>query len=66
MPKMKTRKSVSKRIKQTATGKIMRKQAGVRHLNTCKSRKRKRQLGRDCQVSTASRNLVALALPYGV
>lgn len=42
----KTRKSVAKRFKLTATGKVMRARAGRRHLAECKSAKRKRQLAK--------------------
>jgi large subunit ribosomal protein L35 len=42
----KTRKSVAKRFKLTATGKVMRSRAGRRHLAECKSAKRKRQLAK--------------------
>ena len=44
MPKMKTKKSASKRIKMSATGKVMRSQAGKSHLNGYKPRGRKRNL----------------------
>ena len=44
MPKKKTSKSVSKRVKVTATGKIKFKHPGRGHLLTNKSRKRKRSL----------------------
>ena len=44
MPKMKTRKGVTKRVRVTKTGKIMRRKAGLRHLLSGKSRKRKRHL----------------------
>ncbi len=44
MPKMKTRKGVTKRVRVTKNGKIMRRKAGLRHLLSSKSRKRKRQL----------------------
>ncbi len=47
----KTRKSVSKRFKITATGKVMRTRAGRRHLAECKSAKRKRQLAKQTLVS---------------
>jgi large subunit ribosomal protein L35 len=40
MPKMKTRKSVSKRIKVTATGKFMMRKPGRGHLLSNKSGKR--------------------------
>ena len=44
MPKMKTKKSASKRMKMSATGKVMRTQAGKAHLNGDKPRGRKRNL----------------------
>ena len=66
MPKMKTRKSVAKRLKQTGTGKFMRKSAGVRHLNTGKTAKRKRRLGRDTIIQAVDLNRVKRSLPYGL
>ena len=39
MPKMKTRKSVSKRIKVTATGKFLKRKPGRGHLLSTKSGK---------------------------
>jgi large subunit ribosomal protein L35 len=42
---IKTRKSVSKRFKVTATGKVLRSGAGKRHLLASKSPKRRRHLG---------------------
>lgn len=44
MPKQKTRKSVAKRFKKTANGKIKRESAGRGHLFTNKSTKQKRRL----------------------
>ncbi|MFN7182014.1 MAG: 50S ribosomal protein L35 [Planctomycetota bacterium] len=44
MPKLKTRKAVSKRIKITARGKLKHNQPGRRHLLQTKTAKRKRQL----------------------
>ncbi|MDA0576778.1 MAG: 50S ribosomal protein L35 [Verrucomicrobia bacterium] len=49
MPKQKTKKSAAKRLKRTATGKIMAKRAGTGHLMSNKSSKRKRNL-RGCGV----------------
>jgi large subunit ribosomal protein L35 len=46
MPKMKTHKASRKRFKVSANGKLMRTQAGKKHLNSPKSGKRKRQLRR--------------------
>ena len=44
MPKMKTHKASRKRFKISAKGKLLRSQAGKKHLNSPKSAKRKRQL----------------------
>ncbi|MBQ4439526.1 MAG: 50S ribosomal protein L35 [Kiritimatiellae bacterium] len=44
MPKMKTKKCAVKRMKMSANGKVMRSQAGKKHLNTGKTRARKRNL----------------------
>ncbi|MEI6210917.1 MAG: 50S ribosomal protein L35 [bacterium] len=44
MPKKKTKKGAAKRMKMSATGKILYARAGKGHLNLCKSRKRKRNL----------------------
>ncbi len=41
---MKTKKCATKRIKMSATGKILRTQAGKSHLNGYKPRGRKRNL----------------------
>ena len=66
MPKMKTRKCVAKRVKQTGTGKFVRKQAGVRHLNGHKTRKRKMNLGQDKALDSANVVAVRQSLPYGL
>jgi large subunit ribosomal protein L35 len=50
MPKMKTNKSVSKRFKITAKGKVKRRQANKSHILTKKAPKRKRHL-RDAQIA---------------
>ena len=42
MPKMKTKKCATKRMKMSATGKVMRSQGGKAHLNNGKTRARKR------------------------
>ena len=58
MPKQKTRKSVAKRFKKTASGKFKRKTAGRRHLLSGKSSKRKRQLRNEPMLAKADRNRV--------
>jgi large subunit ribosomal protein L35 len=62
--KAKTRKAVAKRFKVTGTGKILRMKQGKRHLAECKSRKRKRQLGRATLVSPADLRNVRENLPF--
>lgn len=44
MPKLKTNRSVAKRLRVTKNGKIKRFRAGKRHLLSSKSAKRKRRL----------------------
>jgi len=44
MPKMKTHKGSKKRFHVTALGKMLRRQAGKKHLNGPKTGKRKRHL----------------------
>ena len=51
MPKMKTHSGAKKRFKFTGTGKLKRRRAGLRHILTKKSKKRKLQLGHDGIVS---------------
>jgi large subunit ribosomal protein L35 len=52
MPKMKTHKSMRKRFRVTGTGKLTRRQAGKKHLESHKTGKRKRQLRRPITEST--------------
>nr|WP_300337607.1 50S ribosomal protein L35 [Actinomyces sp.] len=53
MPKNKTHSGAKKRFRVTGSGKLMREQAGKRHLLEVKSSRRKRKLSRD-QVVDAS------------
>ena len=45
MPKQKTHKGLSKRIKVTATGKVKHRRAGGSHLMSGKGGKRRRRIG---------------------
>ncbi|MHA6511450.1 50S ribosomal protein L35 [Tessaracoccus sp. Z1128] len=45
MPKMKTHSGAKKRFKTTGTGKLLRRQANLGHLNEHKSSRRTRRLG---------------------
>ncbi len=66
MPKMKTRKSAAKRLKQTGTGKFMYNKAGRRHILTKKSSKRKRSLSLRGIVKKSEMARIRIALPYAI
>ncbi len=51
MPKMKPHKGLLKRVKVTAKGKVVRRQAGKGHLMSSKAGKRRRRLGRSALVA---------------
>ena len=63
--KLKTNKSVAKRMRRTGTGKIKMSRANKGHLLTKKSRKRKRGLRRAAYVSKADFQKIRRMLPYG-
>ena len=60
----KTKKAAAKRFKITGTGKIMRRKAGLRHLASSKSSKRKRQLGKVGQVDKTMIPRIMECLPF--
>ena len=51
MPKMKTNKSVAKRIKVTGTGKLMKRKPGAGHLRARKSPSRLRRFRKESELS---------------
>lgn len=53
MPKNKTHSGAKKRFRVTGSGKLMREQAGKRHLLEVKSSRRKRKLSQDQLVDKA-------------
>ena len=61
---MKTHKSGAKRYKVTATGKIMKRHAGIGHLLANKSSSRKRKLFSMDQAADTQLNLINSELPY--
>ncbi len=65
MPKMKTRKSASKRYSFTGTGKVKYKKQGMRHILTKKSTKRKRKLRKCGFLSAPEAAKARKLLPYG-
>jgi large subunit ribosomal protein L35 len=64
MPKMKSKRGAAKRFKFTASGKIKRSRAFLRHILTHKTRKQKRRLGSPALVSPADEKNVRRMLPY--
>ena len=61
---IKTKKSVAKRFKITARGKVLFHRAGRRHLNQTKSRKRRRRLGRAGVVDATDAYRITQNLPF--
>lgn len=62
----KTKKSVAKRFKLTARGKLMRRTPGFRHLLAAKSTKSKRRASRDKQVAPGHQPMLMRCLPFGL
>jgi large subunit ribosomal protein L35 len=58
MPKMKTHKSASKRLRRTGTGKVVRRKAFRSHILEKKPAHRKRRLGRVAIVSKGDQKRV--------
>ncbi len=58
----KTRKTVAKRVRRTARGKIITSRGGKSHLQGHKSRKRKRHLRKRVRVSPALEQVFRLAI----
>ncbi len=61
---IKTKKSVAKRFKITARGKVMRPRAGKRHLLASKNAKRRRSLGTSKQVDHTDAYRIIQNLPF--
>lgn len=64
MPKMKTHRAGAKRYKVTASGKILRRHAGIGHLLQNKGENRKRKLFGNAEISKSQVDLVSKELPY--
>ena len=65
MPKLKTSKSVKKRMRVTKSGRIKHFRAGRGHLLTLKRSKRKRFMGKPGYVSKGEERVIKKLLPYG-
>ena len=64
MPKQKTNRGAAKRFKLTATGKLKRHKANLRHILTTKTRKQKRNLRRSIIVDPTNAKAIKRLLPY--
>ncbi len=64
MPKMKSKKSASKRFRIRPGGTIKRSQAYMRHILTKKTTKRKRHLRGPTDVHDSNKRAVRAMLPY--
>lgn len=64
MPKMKTNKSVAKRMKKTGTGKFKRGKTKRRHLMTCKNAKQKRNYREESVMDKSDTKRLKVLMPY--
>lgn len=65
MGKLKTNKSIRKRVRITKSGKIKKMRAGKRHLLESKSSKRRRQMRGSNLVTTRLEKQIKRLMPYG-
>ncbi|MBI5561559.1 MAG: 50S ribosomal protein L35 [Deltaproteobacteria bacterium] len=65
MPKLKTNKGAAKRFKLTATGKVKRSKAGMRHILTSKSKSAKRTLRKSGLISKTHEDSIKKLIPFG-
>ena len=63
---LKTKKSVAKRFKLSATGKLIRRTPGFRHLLSAKSTKQKRRATKDKLVAKGHAEALKRCLPFGL
>jgi large subunit ribosomal protein L35 len=64
MPKMKTKKSIAKRVKVTGTGKLMHRSKGNNHLKSAKSAAQLRRLALGKQLTGKDEKNFKKLLPY--
>jgi large subunit ribosomal protein L35 len=66
MPKLKTRSSVKKRFKITATGKVLASQARKSHFRRRRTKSQLRNLrGTTVLCDQDAKNIIKFSLPYG-
>nr|UNJ16375.1 ribosomal protein L35 [Boldiaceae sp.] len=64
MPKLKTKKSISKRFKIVSTHKILRRKAGKKHLLQKKSSKRKHSLSKTSLLTKNYTKTILLTMAF--
>jgi large subunit ribosomal protein L35 len=64
MPKMKTKRSARKRLKRTASGKLMRAGGWKQHKLEAKSPKRRRHLRKSKLIDRADAKRIEVLVPY--
>lgn len=62
--KQKTHKALSKRIKITKNGKVIKRKAGQDHFNSRESGKTKRNKRRDVKVTGTAAKAIKALMPY--
>ncbi len=62
MPKQKTHKGLSKRVKVTASGKVKRKRTGGGHLMSGKNAKRRRRVRSSATMTSATAKTARIGL----
>ena len=62
MPKQKTHKGLKKRVKVTASGKVVRKRAGAGHLMSSKNAKRRRRVSSSTMMNSTTVKTTRTAL----
>lgn len=60
MPKQKTHKGTTKRLRKTGTGKILRRSSGQGHFNSRETGKTTKNKRRDTEMSSANSRLKSL------
>jgi len=60
MPKQKTHKGLSKRLRVTATGKVRHKRSGAGHLMSSKNAKRRRRLAGSAFMNTTAARTIKM------
>jgi len=66
MPKLKTKKSVSKKVKITGTGKLLRRSTGHNHYNSRDTGAETRAKRKDQGIFKTEENNIKRAIPYSV